>query len=175
MCSAHPKYLTPRLSRAAAEILLYPLNMNPAPLPWRCRPWAPGTSTGNVTWTAGVLQSSEQPALHTELALHSFQFFLHTLQFLGQLIACRLARAGCKCDAGSFNPPCPQQSHSTAHPLEEHCSPSNTPSSTPWGPLSGHIHHRSGAWQRSCCSEHGPAPMGNKNAFGCLQPQSEEP
>lgn len=110
MCSAHPKYLTPRLSRAAAEILLYPLNMNPAPLLWSCRPWAPGTSTGDVTCTTGVLQSSEQPALHTKLALHSFQLFLQTLQFLGQLITCRLARAGCKCDAGNFNfPPPPRE------------------------------------------------------------------
>lgn len=75
--------------------------MNPDPLPQSCRPWAPGTSTGDVTWITGVLQSSEQPTPHTKLALHSFQLFLHTLQFLGQLITCRLARAGCKCDAGS--------------------------------------------------------------------------
>lgn len=89
--------------------------MNPAPLPQSCRPWAPGTSTGDVTWTAGVLQSSEQPAPHTKLALHSFQLFLHTLQFLGQLITCRLARAGCKCDAGSCTPP--PQNTATAQPI----------------------------------------------------------
>lgn len=112
MCSAHPKYLTPRLSRAAAEILLYPLNMKPAPFPWSCRPWAPGTSTGDVTWITGVLQSSEQPAPHTKLTLHLLQLFLHTLQLLGQLITCRLARGGCRCDTGSCHPHC-----NTAQPI----------------------------------------------------------
>lgn len=69
---------------------------------------------GNVTWIAGVLQSSEQPAPRTKLTLHSLQLFLHMLQFLGQLITCRLARAGCKCDAGSCHPPC---STATAQPI----------------------------------------------------------
>lgn len=114
MCSPHPKYLIPRLSRAAVENLLYPLNMKLAPLPWSCRPWAPGTSTGDVTWIAGVLQFSEQRAPRTKLALHLLQLFLHTLQLLGQLIICRLARAGCKCDAGSYHPHC---NTATAQPI----------------------------------------------------------
>lgn len=108
MCSAHPKYFMPRLSRAAAEILLYPLTAQPAPLPWSCRSWASGTSRGCHLdcRCSAVLRT------RNKLTLHLFQFLLHALELLGQLITCRLARAGGKCDAGSCTPTTTQPQHS---------------------------------------------------------------
>lgn len=46
----------------------------------------------------------KQPAPRTKLALHSLQLIPYMLQLLGQLITCRLARTGCKCDAGGGHP-----------------------------------------------------------------------
>lgn len=58
------------------------------------------------------------------------------------------------------------------------CNPTNTPSVDPVGPLPGCVHHSSGAWQRSHCSlviKQLPAPMGHRDPFGRLQPQSRAP
>lgn len=58
------------------------------------------------------------------------------------------------------------------------CSPTNTPSLPPTGPLPGYVHCSSGTWQRSHCSlvsKQLPVTMGHKDPFGRLQPHSEEP
>lgn len=117
MCSASPKHLTPRPSGAAEWDPALPPNKKPAPSPQSCRPWALGTSAGGATWIVGIPQPPNQPAPRTKLTLHSLQLVLYTLQLLGQLIACRLAKAGCKCDTGGGHPHAVTHSPAPAQPF----------------------------------------------------------
>lgn len=193
-----------------------------SPISTELQTWPPGTSAGDVIWIAGVPEPPKQPAPHIKLALHSLQLVLYMLQLLGQLITCRLARAGYKCDAGDGHPHAVTHSPAPAKPFlwrsisagstctpavlglgepcsppqlvragprfDVHacfrslalllCSPTNTPSLAPMGPLPGCVHCSSSAWQRSHCSlvsKQLPAPVGHKDPFGRLQPHSKEP